>query len=75
MLNYGRSDQKLLRMMSAKEGRRYLEEGQFPPGSMGPKVEAALRFVESGGKKSVITSLESVEDSLEERAGTTVTAF
>lgn len=75
MLNYGRSDQKLLRMMSAKEGRRYLEEGQFPPGSMGPKVEAALRFVESGGKKSLITSLESIEDSLEERTGTTVTAF
>lgn len=74
MLNYGRPDQRLLRTMSAKEGRRYLEEGQFPAGSMGPKVEAALRFVESGGKKALITSLESVEGALKGRTGTAVTA-
>ncbi len=74
MLNYGRYDQEMLRTMTAKEGRRYLDEGQFPAGSMGPKVEAALRFVESGGKKAVISSVGSAEAALEGKSGTMVTA-
>jgi carbamate kinase len=74
MLNYGRRDQMMLRTMTAKEGRKYLDDGQFPPGSMGPKVDAALRFVESGGKKAVITSVESAEAALVGTTGTMVTA-
>ncbi len=73
-LDYGKPDQRLLSKISLKEGRRYLSEGQFPPGSMGPKVEAALRFVESEGKTAVITSLDRAELALEGRAGTQLTA-
>jgi len=73
-LNYGKPDQTLLRSMSVKEGRRHLKEGQFPPGSMGPKVEAALRFVEWGGKLSLITSVEKVGEALRGTGGTLVTA-
>lgn len=73
-LDYGRPTQRLLRRMSAEEGRRYLLEGQFPAGSMGPKVEAVTRFVESGGKKAIITSLKQVEAALSGKAGTEVSA-
>jgi len=74
MLNYGKPDQELLRNVTLKEARKYLAEGQFPPGSMGPKVEAALRFVESGGKKALIAALEDADKALEGGAGTAVTA-
>lgn len=73
-LDYGRPSQRLLRRMSATEGRRYLREGQFPAGSMGPKVEAIIRFVESGGKRAIVTSLKRMEASLSGKAGTEVFA-
>ncbi len=69
-LNYGRPKQNLVDEMSVQEARKYLAEGQFPPGSMGPKVEAAVRFIESGGKRAVIGSLERVEATLAGEAGT-----
>jgi carbamate kinase len=69
-LNYGRPEQRLVDKMSVQEARRYLAEGQFPAGSMGPKVEAAVRFIESGGKRAVIGSLERVEATLGGEAGT-----
>ncbi|MGD0476733.1 MAG: carbamate kinase [Nitrososphaerales archaeon] len=71
-LDYGRPTQRLLRRMSAMEGRRYLRKGQFPAGSMGPKVEAVTRFVESGGKRAIITSLKQMEAALSGEAGTEV---
>jgi carbamate kinase len=71
-LDYGKPTQRLLRHLSLRDARRYLREGQFPEGSMGPKVEAAARFVESGGVKALITSLTKVEDSLAGKAGTVV---
>ncbi|MDV3244092.1 MAG: carbamate kinase [Nitrososphaerales archaeon] len=69
-LNYGRPGQTLVHEMSAGEARRHLGEGQFPSGSMGPKVEAALRFIESGGKRAVISALERVESALKGEAST-----
>lgn len=54
--------------------KKYLEEGQFPPGSMGPKIESAVRFVEAGGKRAVVSSLELAEEALAGRAGTTITS-
>ena len=69
-LNYGRPEQRLVDRMTVREARRYLAEGQFPAGSMGPKVEAAVRFIESGGKRAVIGSLEKVEATLRGKAGT-----
>jgi len=61
-----------LRIVTAADMRRHSEEGHFPSGSMGPKVEAAVRFVESTGRRTVITSAERLMDALEGRAGTTV---
>jgi carbamate kinase len=56
MLDYGKPTQSELGTLTATEAARYLEEGQFPPGSMGPKIEAALRFLADGGDLAVITS-------------------
>ena len=56
MIDFGRPTQAGLGTITADHVARYLAEGQFPPGSMGPKVEAALRFLEEGGELAVITS-------------------
>jgi carbamate kinase len=56
MLDYGMPTQSSLGTITADEAARHLAEGQFPPGSMGPKIEAALRFLDGGGELAVITS-------------------
>jgi carbamate kinase len=56
MIDFGRPTQSGLGTIAAGEVARYLAEGQFPPGSMGPKIEAALRFLDEGGELAVITS-------------------
>jgi len=71
-LNYGLSEQMFLRSMTLEEASRYLAEGHFPSGSMGPKVEAAVQFIRSGGKRAVITSIDDIEKAVTGRAGTEV---
>ncbi len=71
-LNFGKPDARPVRRMTVEEARRYLEEGHFAPGSMGPKIEAAVKFLEDGGKKVIITSLELAHEALEGRAGTEI---
>ncbi|MCL2661816.1 MAG: carbamate kinase [Oscillospiraceae bacterium] len=72
-LNYGKSDQKLLTEMSSEEAECYIKEGHFAPGSMLPKVEAALSFVKSGpGRKALITMLEKARDGLAGKTGTVI---
>jgi carbamate kinase len=56
MIDFGRPTQSGLGTITADHVARYLAEGQFPPGSMGPKIEAALRFLDEGGELAVITS-------------------
>jgi carbamate kinase len=56
MLDYGTPQQSGLAAVTAAEAARHLAAGQFPPGSMGPKVEAALQFIDAGGDLAVITS-------------------
>jgi carbamate kinase len=56
MLNYGTARQSELGAITADQAARYLREGQFPPGSMGPKIEAALAFLDAGGRWAGITS-------------------
>ena len=73
-LNYGKPGERFLRTMTVGEAVRYLEEGQFPPGSMGPKVEAAVKFIKGGGSKALITSIENIEAALEGSAGTEIRA-
>ena len=72
-LNYGKLDQVLLGEVKYDEMKQYLTEGHFPPGSMGPKVEAALGFLDIGGKKVIITSIEKAVEAVEGKAGTTIT--
>jgi len=63
-LFYGSSKQKDLRNMSVDEAKRYLSEGHFPPGSIGPKIEASIKFLSSGGKRVIITSLEAMDNAI-----------
>jgi len=73
-LDYGRPGERALRRVSAKELRGYLAQGHFAAGSMGPKVEAALRFAEGGkSRMAVITSLEMAGPGAAGQAGTVVT--
>ena len=56
MLDYGQPTQSELGTITAAEAARHLADRQFPPGSMGPKIEAALRFLDGGGELAAITS-------------------
>ncbi len=72
-INFKKPDQKDLDRMSAAEAKQYIKEGHFAPGSMLPKIEAALNFVESKpGRIAIITSLDKAVDAIEGRAGTTI---
>jgi carbamate kinase len=73
-LDYGAPDERALDEVDAATLKRLHEQGHFPSGSMGPKVEAVVGFVERGGKRAIITSPERLADALEGRAGTHVTA-
>jgi len=72
-LDYEKSDRKLVSSMTTGEACRWLEQGHFPPGSMGPKIEAAVEFIRGGGARAVITSLSAIESAAVGRAGTEVT--
>ena len=69
---HGTPNQKNLSKMTLDEAKRYWEEGHFPPGSMGPKIEAAIKFLESGGKKTIITSLDGMEAAIKGAGGTEI---
>jgi len=69
-LNFGKPDQQDLDELTISEAKKYLNEGQFPPGSMGPKIQAAIDFLEQGGEEVIITSLEKVTEALKGRTGT-----
>ena len=74
-INYGKPDQRALDRMTVQECRKYLAEGQFPAGSMGPKIESAVSFLsDSSGRKVGIASLEMAEEALKGNAGTTITS-
>jgi len=69
-LNYKKKTQKGLREVTADELQKYYDEKHFPAGSMGPKVQSAIRFIRSGGEKVIITSYERLIDALDGKAGT-----
>jgi len=71
-INYGTPKQELIRETSSGKLKNYLREGQFKEGSMAPKVEAAIRFVESGGERAIIAALGSLTEALEAKTGTQV---
>ena len=71
-LHYGTPKQKTLDKISLKELKNYYETGQFPPGSMGPKILAAIRFLESGGKKVIVANIEKGWEALHGETGTLI---
>jgi carbamate kinase len=73
-LNFRKPDQKDIDRMTLAEAKRYLAEGHFAPGSMKPKVEAIIEFLESGGKQALITDPQHLVPALEGKSGTWVVA-
>ncbi len=72
-VNYGKPDQKALEVVTVEEMEKYVEEGHFAPGSMLPKVLAAITFVKSGkNREAIIADLTKVEDALEGKSGTKI---
>jgi carbamate kinase len=69
-LNYKKPDQRPIDRATAGEMARHYDEGQFPPGNMGPKIESALRFLRAGGREVIITSYERLPDAVRGTAGT-----
>ena len=69
-INFGKPEQQELGHITVSEAKSYFEEGQFPAGSMGPKIEAAIRFIEGGGKRATIAHLEEALPALLGKAGT-----
>ena len=65
-IDFGKPTQKQIDVMTVKEAQKWLQEGQFPPGSMGPKIEAAIEYIEKGGKEVIITSETNVANAIDE---------
>ncbi len=72
-INWGTQDQQILRKVSIDELEQYVEQGQFPAGSMGPKVEAITDFFKATGNRSIICHLEDIEKAIAGEAGTEIT--
>ena len=71
-LDFGKPTQRAVARMTAAEAAKHAADGQFPPGSMGPKITAALRFLERGGPRALITALDKLEQALAGKAGTEI---
>ncbi|MFO7618815.1 MAG: carbamate kinase [Thermoplasmata archaeon] len=71
-INFGKPDQVDLDILTVKEARKHLKDGQFPPGSMGPKIDAAIQFIENGGRRAIIASYENLVEAMKGEAGTRI---
>jgi carbamate kinase len=69
-LDYQKPGQRPLKRLTAAEGQKYLAEGHFAPGSMGPKIESALDFLSQGGRRVLITQPESLDAAVQGHTGT-----
>lgn len=72
--NFGRPNQRWLQEITVAKAKEMLEQHQFPPGSMGPKIRAAIEFVEKTGKEVLITDAEHLKDALARTSGTYIVA-
>jgi carbamate kinase len=70
MIDFNKPTQRAVDRITLAEAEKYLADGQFPAGSMGPKIEAAMQFVRSSGKDVLITDVEHVRDALDGKGGT-----
>jgi len=73
-LNFGKPDEEPIEAMTVKQAEEYLSQGQFPPGSMEPKINAAIEFIKGGGKETLITSANQLKAALINRSGTKIRA-
>lgn len=73
-INYRKADERKLDTITVGEAGQYLNEGQFPEGSMAPKVRAAMDFVQNGGQKAIITTLNNMCHALQGKTGTAIVA-
>ena len=73
-VDYGRPNMRYLKKLQVWEAEKYLLEGHFPPGSMGPKIKAALEFIAAGGQEVLITSAEKLQEALAGENGTYIVA-
>ncbi len=71
-LNFGKDSEELLADISVTEAKQYMQDGHFPAGSMGPKIDAAIQFIEGGGKQVSITSFENADKALDGKHGTRI---
>ena len=71
-INWGKSDQKMLRKVPLAEMEKYVQQGQFPAGSMGPKVDAVMQFTQATGNRGVICQLKDIEKAIAGEAGTEI---
>ncbi|GAB4367883.1 MAG: carbamate kinase [Calditrichia bacterium] len=71
-LNFNKPNQTFIDRMSIAQAEEYLAQGHFPPGSMGPKIQAAINFLKSGGEKVIITSIEKSVEAVSGKAGTII---
>jgi len=69
-LHFGQPDEVSLERLTWEDAKRYLQQGEFPPGSMGPKIEAALEFLGAGGRRTVVTCPENIALALRYEKGT-----
>ena len=72
MLGYGSPNPKPLESLTLTEARRYLAEGEFPPGSMGPKMQGVIDFLSRGGKEALITSFSALPRAWKGEDGTRI---
>jgi len=72
--HFGTPEQEALDVLPASRAQRMLDDGEFPAGSMGPKIESAISFLAGGGKEVIITSPEKFLDAVDGKAGTRVVA-
>jgi carbamate kinase len=71
-IDFAKPTQRWLDHLTISEAKQYLAEGQFPSGSMGPKIRGAINFLESGGRRVVITSLELLAEAMQGKTGTVI---
>ena len=72
-INYGKPNQEFLDRLTISDAIKFMQEGHFPPGSMGPKIQAAINFLQTGGSQVIITSVEKSKDAVLGKAGTVIT--
>jgi carbamate kinase len=71
-LEFGKPGQREMPVLTIAEAQKYLDEGQFPPGSMGPKIRAAIEYIRAGGREVLITSAAHLKAALIDRSGTRI---